>query len=142
MDKIFVISERTQQIRSTAHFGGIRLPSNDFFHVNTSCPFPPLFLVLSLLSLSNKASVPSQPYRRTHSRFAHSPLTDATSAATPKVNTCTRASLCHWSSNMSTEEQKRLASRRARIYLPEDVERHNTARDVWVIRQGKVYDVS
>lgn len=33
-------------------------------------------------------------------------------------------------------------SKRIRIFTAEDVERHSTASDCWVTRNGKVYDVS
>ncbi|GAA6007727.1 fatty acid alpha-hydroxylase [Rhodotorula paludigena] len=41
---------------------------------------------------------------------------------------------------MSTEDKR--APRRARIYLREDVERHNSPKDCWVIHNDKIYDVT
>ncbi|GAA5990716.1 hypothetical protein JCM11641_008475 [Rhodosporidiobolus odoratus] len=41
---------------------------------------------------------------------------------------------------MSTTQQR--ASKRSRIYLQEDVDKHRTAKDCWITYEGKVYDVT
>lgn len=41
---------------------------------------------------------------------------------------------------MSTVAEKR-AIKRSRIYLREDVAKHNKPKDCWVIHNNKIYDV-
>lgn len=42
---------------------------------------------------------------------------------------------------MSSTAEKR-AIKRSRIYLREDVAKHNKPKDCWVIHNNKIYDVS